>query len=164
MLTIRTGDLMRIRIVAMAATLLLAASMPSPAVAVHVGSPTDAAVSFQTQLGGVTAIDLHTTKKSTKKTTKKSSEKASIWSIGDATPGKASLEIKGKVAKGGRTCDLDVKWKDGQTSSATSTARNDKICEMHVAVPSSSGVKGTATANLTVRDDGNKVASASATF
>jgi hypothetical protein len=153
------------RILVLAVVALLVTTVPSSAVAAQSVSVTNAAVGLQALPGNATAIGLRTTKKkTTKKKTETTSEKASIVSIGDAYRGKSALEIKWKLAKAGRTCEMEVKWKNGEKSTDKAVSRGDKICELHVGVPNSSGVSGEATANLTVKDGSKKVGSASVTF
>lgn len=101
----------------------------------------------------------------TKKKKKKSSESAEITEIGNAKRGKSDLEIKAKVAKSGRTCELTVKFKGGATDDDDTTSDRNKICEFTISVPDKTSVVGTATAELTVKDsNGKKVASAKKTF
>ena len=100
-----------------------------------------------------------------KKKKKSSKESAKFEEIQSANRGKPDLEIKVKVAKSDRTCDLKIKWKDGSSSADNDEAKTDKICEFSVSVPDARDAIGDATATVTVRDPaGKKVASAKKTF
>lgn len=100
-----------------------------------------------------------------KKKSSSSKESAKFEEIGNATRGKPDLEIKVKVAKSDRTCELKVKWNDDSSSSDDDEAKSDKICEFSVSVPDARDALGDATATVTVRDAaGKKVASAKKTF
>ena len=114
-------------------------------------------------LPGAGAAGLTEIRKKKKKSTK---ESAKFEEIGNATRGKADLEIKVKVAKSDRSCELKVKWKDGSSSAEEDDeAKSDKICEFSVSVPNARDAIGDATATVTVKDaSGNKVASAKKTF
>lgn len=100
-----------------------------------------------------------------KKNKSSSKESAKFEEIGNATRGKPDLEIKVKVAKSDRTCELKVKWNDDSSSSDDDEAKSDKSCEFSVSVPDARDAIGEATATVTVKDaSGNKVASAKKTF
>jgi hypothetical protein len=96
----------------------------------------------------------------------KKKEAASFQEIQHATRGKKDLEIKVKVAKTDRSCDLRVEWGDGSISKDDDPkAGSDKICEFSVGVPSSRDAIGEATAIVSVRaPSGSKVSTISKTF
>lgn len=151
-----------LRILVAAVVALLAAS---PAFATPL--PTAASgssVVVQALPGAGTAGSTEVRKKKKKKKTS-SKESAKFEEIGNATRGKPDLEIKVKVAKSDRTCELKVKWNDDSSSSDDDEAKSDKICEFSVSVPDARDALGDATATVTVRDAaGKKVASAKKTF
>jgi hypothetical protein len=98
-------------------------------------------------------------------TTTKKKEKASFEDIAATTRGKKGLEIRVKVAKSGRKCELKVTWKNDTSSNDDDASDSDKVCTFSIDVPDSSAVVGDAKASVTVRDNsGKKVATASKTF
>ena len=100
-----------------------------------------------------------------KKKKKLSRESAKFEEIGNAKRGKPDLEIKVKVSRSERSCELKIKWKNGDTSEGNADAKDEKLCEFSISVPDARDAVGDATATVTVKDaSGNKVASAKKTF
>ena len=99
------------RSLVVSAVALLATTVPMSAFAASpsVLASTDS-VSLQTMATGDHAISLFSTSTTTKK------EKASFEDIAATTRGKKGLEIRVKVAKSDRKCELKVTWKNGTTS------------------------------------------------
>ena len=96
---------------------------------------------------------------------KSSKESAKFEEIGNAKRGKSDFEIKIKVSKSEWTCELKIKWNNGDTTSDEEDANDDKICEFSIEVPKERDTVGDATATVTVRNaNGKKVASAKKTF
>jgi len=114
---------------------------------------------------GASVLVHSTTKKKKKKKSSSSKESAKFEEIGNAKRGKSDLEIKIKVSKTDRTCELKIKWKSGDTTTDEEDANDDKVCEFSIEVPGDRDVVGDATATVTVKDaSGKKVASAKKTF
>jgi hypothetical protein len=113
------------------------------------------------ELPGRSPADLTGIRKSDKKR-----EAASFQEIQRPTRGKEDLEIKVKVARSDRSCDVKVEWGDGSISKDDDPkAGRDKICEFSVGVPSSRDAIGEATATVSVRDpSGSKVATITKVF
>jgi hypothetical protein len=81
--------------------------------------------------------------------------------LGAETTTKKNIRVK--VAKSDRTCDLKVKWADGTTSSDSDNGGSSKVCAFTEDAPK--GAAGDAKATVTVKDSsGNNVATATKTF
>ena len=151
---------MRTLIAAAAALLAVGTATPSFAAPFPPTMAGSASI-VQSLSSSLTAVQL--TKK--KKSKSKSKETASFESIGNAKRGKSGLEIKVKVSKSDRTCQLKITWNNDEKSEDEQDADDSKICELSVDVPSDRDVVGDATATVTVKDSsGKKVATAKKTF
>lgn len=154
---------MRTLLAAAAVLLAVGAAAPSYAAPLHSAAPANTTLvqwvpAAATADGGV----VYKKKKKKKSST---SESASIESIGNAKRGKSDLEIKVKVAKADRTCELKIVWHNDDKTEDDADSDEDKICEFSIQVPDDKNVVGDATAEVTVKNaDGKKVASTKRTF
>jgi hypothetical protein len=150
------------RTLVVSAVALLATTVPLSAFA---ASPSTLISTDSVSLQAMATGDHATNLLSTSTTTKKKKEKASFEEIAPTTRGKKGLEIRVKVAKSGRKCELKVTWKNDASANDDDTSGSDKVCTFNIDVPDSSGVVGDAKASVTVKDSsGKKVATASKTF
>ena len=142
-----------------AAAALLAVGATSPALAVPLAPPMSAGSSVVRALPGASAAGLTVRKKK--------KETVTLQKVENATLGSSKLKITFKVAKPERTCQLEIKWKDGSSTNVDDVeADEDKICEFkEIEVPKSSKNRGDASVTVKVLDGtGKKVASLDTTF
>ena len=138
------------RILIAAATVFLAVGTTSPAIAASPVPPTSPGSSLVQALPGAGAAGLTVRKKK--------KEKVTLQDVENAKLGSSDLKITFKVAKPERTCQLEIKWKDGSSADVDDVdADEDKICEFNeIEVPKSSKVRGDATMTITVLDGTGK--------
>ena len=148
-----------VRTLAVAVTAVILTSV-TPTVADAISVPSAARV---LAIGGRTGIAVEKTSKSKGKN-KSSSESVTINDIASVKHGKQNFQITASVAKTSRTCELKVKWHNGDEDSPDPVAADsNKNCTMTINVPDDAA--GDAKATVTVKDNkGNKVASDSKTF
>jgi hypothetical protein len=148
-----------VRTLIAAAAVLLAVGTTSTALAAPL-APMSATPSVVQMLPGAGVNALPVKKK-------KKKESVTLQKVENAKVGSSDLKITFKVAKPERTCQLEIKWKDGSSADVDDVdADDDKICEFDgIEVPKGSKVRGDATAKVRVLDSsGKKVATLETTF
>ena len=137
-----------------AAAALLAVGATSPVLAAPLAPPISAGSSVVQALPGASAAGLTVRKKK--------KESVTLQDVENAKVGSSDLKITFKVSKAERTCQLEIKWKDGSSADVEDVdADSDKICEFtDIEVPKGSKNRGDASVTVRVLDGtGKKVAS-----
>jgi len=137
--------------------------MPAPALA---APAVDAAAAVQLRAGSVDLAGPSILEAKKKRKKKAGAESATLDDFGSVKRGKRDVRVTATVAKVGRTCELKIKYANGDADTPDAvTADANKVCALTFDVSDERDAVGKAKAELTVKDGkGKKVTSVSRTF